>query len=193
MRRTLSTSAVARLIDVAVGSVANWIDQDKLKAGRTPGGHRRIAVDDLVAFLVQQKLPIPPQLAPAAPKVLVVDDEPAVTEWLAGLIEQEWPDYEVLEAHDGFSAGELVASTKPEVVFLDLWMPGMDGFEVCRRIKSNEGTKDTAVIAITAHYTPEAEERILSCGAQACLTKPLSVAAVGEELARALATAGQPG
>ncbi len=176
-----------------MGSVANWIDQGKLKAGRTPGGHRRIAVDDLVAFLVRQNLPVPPELTPAAPKVLVVDDEPGVTEWLADVIEQHRPDCEVLEAHDGYSAGELVGSTRPEVVFLDLRMPGVDGFEVCQRIKANEATKDIVVIAMTAHHTPEAQERMIACGAQAYLTKPLSMAVVVEELARALAAVGRAG
>jgi excisionase family DNA binding protein len=83
MRDTLSTSKAARLLGVAVGSISNWIDRDQLKAGRTPGGHRRIAVNDLVDFLHRQNLPVPPELNPAPPKVLIVDDDENVVRLLS--------------------------------------------------------------------------------------------------------------
>jgi len=175
MRKALTTSRVARILGVAVGSVSNWIDQGQLKAGRTPGGHRRIETDDLVAFLRKQELRVPPELLLEGPKVLVVDDDQALTEWLAEEISQRFPDCEVLTAHDGFSAGKLVGARKPQTVILDLRMPGLDGYEVCCRIKSNDDTSSAAVIAITAFHSPEAEERILECGACACLTKPLDL------------------
>jgi len=171
---------------VAVGSVSNWIDQGQLKAGRTPGGHRRIESDDLVAFLQRQGLRVPPELAPSHAKVLVVDDDESLTQWLAEEIKQRYPECEALVAHDGFSAGELVGVRKPKAVILDLRMPGIDGYEVCRRIKSNEETKDTAVIAITAYAAPDAVKSILDCGARACLSKPLDLEALLQELDEAL-------
>ncbi len=182
MKKALSTSHVARILGVAVGSVANWIDQGQLKAGRTPGGHRRVTTEDLVEFLRRQKLPVPPELAPLSPKVLVVDDEPSVTKLLAAEITEKHPEFEVLEAHDGFAAGELVGSAKPDVVILDLRMAGLDGFEVCRRIKAKKETRDIAVIAMTAYHSSEAEERILQCGARKYLVKPLDMGVLLEEI-----------
>jgi excisionase family DNA binding protein len=187
MRNTLSTSAVARLLGVAVGSVSNWIDRGQLEAGRTPGGHRRVTTDNLVAFLRRQKLPVPPELATAGPRALVVDDEPAVARWIAEELAARCPQLEVFVAHDGFSAGEIVASARPDVVILDLRMPGMDGFEVCRRIKSREDTQYAAVIAITAYPSEEAQRQIFECGAQAYLTKPLDMEALMAELDSVLA------
>lgn len=186
MKGTLSTTAVARLLRVAVGSIVNWIDRGDLKAGRTPGGHRRIEVSDLMEFLVKQKLPIPPELTAGTKKILVVDDEPVTRHLLADKIEGEFPEYEVLEAHDGFSAGEIIGSLKPPVVVLDLRMPDMDGFEVCRRLKSKDETKNIVVIAVTAYGSEEAEKRILDCGAKICLTKPLNMPSFLEEVRRAL-------
>ncbi|MCG3177962.1 MAG: Chemotaxis response regulator protein-glutamate methylesterase [Phycisphaerae bacterium] len=186
MRKTLSTTTVARLLGVAVGSVANWIDSDQLKAGRTPGGHRRVAVEDLIEFLKRQNLPIPAELVAGSPRILVVDDEVAVTHLIAETIKTERPDHEVLEAHDGFSAGEMVGSWAPHVVVLDLRMPDIDGFEVCRRIKSRESTRNIAVIAVTADRSEEAARRILECGARVCLAKPLSMAHLLGEIDRAL-------
>ncbi len=189
---TLSTSVVAKLLGVAVGSVVNWIDQKQIKAGRTPGGHRRVTVDDLLVFLQERNLPIPPELKSGRPKVLVVDDEPAVARWIVAEIRAERPDYDVLEAHDGFAAGQIVGSCKPDLVILDLRMPGMDGFEVCRRIKANPQTRHAAVIAMTAYSSAEAEQNILECGAQACLGKPLEIEALLQQMDQALAARTGP-
>lgn len=186
MKQTLSTSAVARLLGVAVRSVANWIDQGRLKAGRTPGGHRRVEAADLLDFLRRQKLPVPPGLGPSHPKVLVVDDDKAVARWISREIQSGHPDYEVRQAHDGFTAGEIVVSWRPDVVVLDLRMQGMDGYEVCRRIKGREDTRHAAVIAITAYYSAQSRKRILECGARVCLAKPLDAEALLREVETAL-------
>lgn len=186
----MSTSAVAKLIGASVASVAHWVDEGLLKAGRTPGGHRRILVEDLTRFLHQQGLPIPAQLAPSAPKVLVVDDDEAVTRWVAEEIKAAHPDYEVKQAQDGFSAGDLVGSWKPDVVILDLRMPDLDGFEVCRRIKAKEETAKTAVIAMTAYFSPETETRILECGARVCLAKQLDLEVLLREVEMVLQARG---
>jgi two-component system cell cycle response regulator len=131
--------------------------------------------DDLLAFLRQQKLPIPPELGRPVLKVLVVDDEPSVTAMIASELKAEFPEAQVLQAHDGFSAGELVGAELPDVVILDLRMPGMDGYEVCQRIKSRPATAHTVVVAMTAYPSTRAVNRILECGAQVCLTKPLAM------------------
>ena len=186
MRKTLSTLHAARLLGVAAASVSKWIDKGHLVAGRTPGGHRRIEVDDLVEFIRRQKLRVPPELLASHRKILVVDDEEAVAKWLAEEIKAAYPDVEVLEAHDGFSAGELVWTEKPDAVVLDLRMLGMDGFEVCRRIKTRKETKGALVIAITASPSPEVERRILGCGAEACLAKPIDLDTLLQKLAKAV-------
>jgi DNA-binding response OmpR family regulator len=81
--------------------------------------------------------------------------------------------FEVATAKDGFEAGRLVASLKPEVVLLDLRMPGMDGFQVCKTIKAAPESAGTVVIAMTGYHTPETEARILECGAVRCFAKPV--------------------
>ncbi len=187
LRRTLSTSEVARLVGVAAGSVANWVDRGLLKAGRTPGGHRRIYVTDLRGFLRQQNLPMPAELLENdEPLILVVDDEPAVAGWLATEIAAVKPTWRVEEAHGGFVAGQLIGSMRPHVVVLDLRMPDLDGFEVCRRIKGDPTTQNTAVIAMTAYPSAEVQETILACGAQVCLAKPLEIEVLLEEIERAV-------
>jgi len=186
MKNTLSTADVAKLLGVAVASISKWIDAGQLQAGRTPGGHRRVAREDLIAFLRRQKLPVPPELSPPPPRVLIVDDENAVTTWLAEELREAYPEFEILEATDGYSAGEIVTMSKPNVVILALRMPGIDGFEVCKRIKSREETKEITVIAITAHPSDDVQQRILEAGATACFSKPLDLEALLAEVTSAL-------
>ncbi len=181
-RRNLSTFDIAEMIGVDPGSVANWIDSGALKAHRTPGGHRRVAVADLVRFLREHKMPVPAGLEQAPVCVLIVDDEPDATRIIARAIGHLHPDYEIVEVQDGFRAGTVVATLKPDVVILDLRMPGMDGFEVCRMIKSQEATKHADVIAITAYPSDENNRRILDCGAKICLPKPLDLARLVEQV-----------
>ena len=193
MAASLSTTKVAGLLGVAVRSVAKWIDQGELKAGRTPGGHRRIEGRDLVEFLKRHGLPVPPELQPpSAPRVLIVDDDEAVARWLAEEVQSAHHDWEVGSAHDGFTAGELVGVWRPDMVILDLHMPGVDGFEVCRRIKARAETRETTVIAVTAYPTAEAKERILACGARAFLSKPLDRDLLLGELEAALREVRRP-
>jgi len=145
-----------------------------------------VAKDDLITFLRQQQLRIPPELMSSPPRVLIVDDEVSVTKWLAQEIKAKHPEFEIFEANDGYSAGETVASCKPDVVVLDLRMPGLDGFEVCRHIKSKPETQDTAIIAVTAHHSDKARRRILDLGARAYLTKPLDIDALTSEVLSAM-------
>lgn len=104
-KKRFSTFDVADMIGVDPGSVANWIDSGVLKAHRTPGGHRRVDAEDLLRFLREHNMPIPAQLKDRPVRILVVDDERAMTQMLAKAIRLQFPDYEVVEAHDGFRAG----------------------------------------------------------------------------------------
>lgn len=186
MAKALSTFAIAKMLSVDPGSVANWIDQDLLTARRTPGGHRRVSEEDLIQFLRSHKMPIPKELQAPPTKVVVVDDEPAVAQMIVRAIKSANPNYEVIEANDGFTAGTIIASEIPDVVLLDLRMPDMDGFDVCRQIKSQDSTKHVSVLAMTAYPSPESEKRILDCGAKACLAKPLDIEALLQEVEAAL-------
>lgn len=188
MKDTLSTSTVARLLGVAVKSVSNWIDSGDLKAGRTPGGHRRVTKQDLIAFLVRQNLPVPPELASTKPKVLVVDDDEAFGRWLTDELQEAYPNTQVLLAHDGFAAGETVAYARPDAVIVDLRMPGMDGFEVCRRIKGRPETQHVTVIVVSGFLTDELGDQARQAGAQACFGKPVDREALMKELSKVLGT-----
>lgn len=180
--QVLSTTGVAKILGVAPASVANWVNKGKLKAGRTPGGHRRVSMSDLLNFADRRNLPVPPELRPSPSKILIVDDEESLVKLLVEEIRKRYPDLKILTAYDGYTAGHLVGAERPDVVLLDLRMPGMDGFEVCRRIKADQRTKDVVVIAMTAYLSSEVEAQVLEAGAECYLPKPLETEMLAEKL-----------
>lgn len=116
-----------------------------------------------------------PDLNPNAPspeevKVLVVDDRPPTAQAMAEFLNTE--GYRVIVAHDGPGALNAIDRQDPDIVLLDVMMPGMDGYEVCRRIKSNPATLFLPVVLISA--LEEAEERIkgVQAGADDFISKP---------------------
>jgi excisionase family DNA binding protein len=177
-----TTFEAARLCHVSPLSIINWVNAGRLPAFRTPGGHRRIRREDLVRFMREGGIPLPEGLAEPAStrKVLIVDDESAVRQVLAEHLRSRPKPYEILTASDGFEAGRLVASSRPDVVLLDLRMPGMDGFQVCRTIKEDPATTATIVIAMTGYFSEQTEKRILSCGALRCVSKPIEPSRLGD-------------
>jgi putative two-component system response regulator len=109
-----------------------------------------------------------------AGKILIVDDEPANIKVLTRVMTRL--GYEVLSASDGESALRAVARDPPDLVLLDVQMPGLDGFEVCRRLKTDPGTRLIPVVLITTLTRSEDRVRGIQAGADDFLTKPPIVA-----------------
>ncbi|MHC4428029.1 MAG: response regulator [Planctomycetota bacterium] len=188
-----TTFEAAKLCHVSPLSIINWVNAGRLAAFRTPGGHRRIRREDLVMFMRENGLPLPDELKQGSGRrrVLIVDDEASIRELLAEhLSKRPREPFEVSMAADGFEAGRLVASFRPDVVLLDLRMPGLDGFQVCKTIKADPETSGTMVVAMTGYHTPETEARILECGATRCFAKPFDPGAIASFIDSELARQG---
>ena len=104
---------------------------------------------------------------------LNVDDDGQVGLFDSEIIRTRDPKVAIEIARDGFEAGVKVESFRPHALLLDLMMPGMDGFEVCRRLRARPTLNHVRIIAMTGFPSAENVERILSAGADACLPKPL--------------------
>lgn len=191
----LTSSEVGELLQVNPSSVKKWVDDGLLVAFRTPGGHRRIRVADLVVFLDNHKMPIPRDLvASAKRRVLVVDDDIVQLKAIARGMKRLSDRIEVATTANGIDALVLVGSFQPHVVLLDIVMPDIDGVEVCRRLKKNPDTRAISVIVVTSHATTALKKKALEAGALEVLEKPIDVGglasfilgAEGEAEARAL-------
>lgn len=105
------------------------------------------------------------------PTILIVDDTPANLQLLADLLKEE---YRVKVANNGIKALSLAEASPPDLVLLDVMMPEMDGFEVCRRLKNSFVTCDVPVLLLSAKNSPEDEEMGFSVGAVDFIHKPIS-------------------
>jgi CheY-like chemotaxis protein len=106
------------------------------------------------------------------PTILVVDDNQQNLELIQAYLEDI--DCETLAAHDGLEALEVVAREKPDLILLDVMMPKMSGFEVCRRLKNNADTSDVPVIMVTALNEFGDIERGIDSGTDDFVSKPIN-------------------
>ncbi len=104
------------------------------------------------------------------PTLLIVDDEPANLKTLAGMLKNE---YRIVFAKSGEEALSLIEKrTTPNCILLDIMMPGMDGYEVCTRLKKDTASRKIPVIFISAKTESHEKKKGLSLGATAYITKP---------------------
>jgi CheY-like chemotaxis protein len=107
------------------------------------------------------------------PAVLIVDDDPFIRKLVATTLE-DVAGFELLEAADGNEALEIAAGSSPQLVFLDIDMPRVSGYEACRRLRARPGTARATIVMLTAAVGEEAEREAEEAGADLFLTKPFS-------------------
>jgi two-component system, cell cycle response regulator DivK len=120
-----------------------------------------------------------------AEAVLIVDDNPANLKLARVLLEGE--GYEVRTAADGQEALAAVSSFRPRLILMDLQLPGLDGLEVTRRLKSDPRTREILVVALTAYAMKGDEEKALQAGCDGYVPKPIDTRSLPAVIARILA------
>ena len=183
----LTVFKASKYCNVSPKTIINWIESGHIEAYKTVGGHRRIKISDLESFMKKQGIPIPKdEMIEERIRILVVDDDPIIVETIVQALEEDAYDYEVISASDGFEAGIQVNHFKPHLLILDIMMPDIKGYEVCKKIKSREDTKDTKIIVLSAYLDEEKFKKMKEYGADICFSKPLPLPQLKEEVARLL-------
>lgn len=172
--KTLKPGEIAQYCDVHHRTVSRWIANGQLKGHKLPGrGNYRVQLNDFLDFLQQQKMPTPSALlsetALSRQQIMIIDDEPAFRAAIKRALYGE--DYDITLADDGFQAGVKLMQLKPELITLDLDMPGLNGFEVLSFIRQMPELANLKVIVISG-LPSEALQKAKDAGADAVLAKP---------------------
>jgi CheY-like chemotaxis protein len=180
----LKISDMAQKADVLVSTIRYYTDIGLLKAAMTTeGGHRLYeeipTMDRLnrIKKMVSKGLTLPEiqtqiEQEMTTKKILVVDDETEIVDFIRDLLGDLFP-HKFESAADGFAAGQLIHTFGPDLVILDLLLPGVDGFQVCKMIRGSEESKSTKILAVTGYDSPDIRKKILDSGADDYLGKPL--------------------
>ena len=105
-------------------------------------------------------------------KILVVDDEPSIIKMLGARLQAS--GYEVASAMDGVKGLEMARREKPDLIILDLMLPGMDGYKICALLKKDARYSKIPIVLFTARAQEKDEEMGFECGANAYLKKPFN-------------------
>lgn len=126
---------------------------------------------------------------PAARKILIADDEPNIVISLEFLL--KGAGYEVAVARDGPQALALAETLRPDLIVLDIMLPALNGFDVCRRLRDSTAAKHARVLMLTARGRDSEADRGLAAGADAYMTKPFATRELMRVVADLLASASK--
>jgi excisionase family DNA binding protein len=142
-----TASDVARFCQVDLKTIHNWADKGEIRHFRTPGRHLRFRRLDVLDFLRKYGYPIPEVLRLGKPKVVVVDEDPAV---LAAIRRALAKKFDLTTFQDAFDALVAVGSLQPDALILDLTMPGLDGVRCLTRLHGIDATSHIRCLVYSA-------------------------------------------
>lgn len=170
-KKVYTVPEAATICSVGRTTMWRWVKSGEVTVSKTLGGRFLISKEHLENFILAKGLYPVGQKISSSSKVLLVDDNPDIRELLAPLISQE--GYQVEVAESGFEAGAKLMAFEPDLVILDIVMPGIDGFAICKQLKGDPRTANVRILAITGYDTDEHRDGILAAGADGYLPKPL--------------------
>jgi CheY-like chemotaxis protein len=121
----------------------------------------------------------------AGERILIVDDNATNLKLVAYLMKAN--GYEVDTALEAGAAVNAIGKHRPDVILMDIQLPGIDGLELTRRLKADPGTRDIVIIAVTAYAMKGDQDKALAAGCDDYITKPIDTRALPETIARHLA------
>jgi len=183
---TYTTHDIARYCDVFPSSVIRWINDGKLKAYATPGGHQRVTRENLLKFLKEFRIPIPSEVASPQKRVLIVDDDADMARVISRAFGRHPEVFKAEICHSGVDALIRIGHEPPHLVVLDIILPQMDGVQVCRVLKLKPETRAIKIVAISGKKPPHSEKRLEEVGIDAFYRKPLDIHELVQKAAQLL-------
>jgi excisionase family DNA binding protein len=186
----LSLGKVAKRCNVSRTTVYRWIVNGHLKAYSLPSGHFRVTPEDLDHFRKNFGIPDVEHITAQRERqkdklhVLIADDHPDMVLLLRKVVERYLPQAVIHEAVNGVDTCIVVGTIKPQLMLLDIMMPGMDGFAVLQELLRRPELSESRVVVVSAYEPFDRVEELGRLNPQvvACVRKPVSVDSLGRTL-----------
>lgn len=173
---TLTTREAAKLLGASVRTIQLWVEGDRLKAWKTPGGHRRVLRTSVEEMLAKRQ-----RMSGGNPRkyeVLLIDNDPGQIATMEKALSKLGPDTHLRAADDGYEALIRVGETHPDLLVIDLAMPGPDGYRLLKTLAREAATQPMRIIVLTALTQEEMAAQGGFPEGVTLLHKPLRVASL---------------
>lgn len=170
----MTTTAAARRLQVTGRTLLRWLDAGQFPGVQTPGGHWRVDPLEMEAFIAAQQ---PEKALPgeaAGPRILVVEDQAHHAAALSRLLRLLEPRAMVQHAADGLSGALLLGLSRPDVVFVDIELPGVNGIELVRRALEQPSLAGVRFVVVSGHLSPPRIAELGRLGVRHILPKPIN-------------------
>lgn len=162
MKNYYTTGQAAKVLGVCIRTVQIWVEEGRIACWRTSGGHRRLdkaSVDALAQTPGIQTAQHPQESGDAVRRILLVDDSKADSRLLRKMIRSIDPDVIIDDADDGFEALLKIGQQCPDILFVDMEMPYMNGFQMLDSLSQHHAAGQASVFVMTAYDAEELKSR----------------------------------
>ncbi len=167
-----TTTEVAKMLGVSRQTVLRMVHAGRVRTCQTPGGFHRIPADEVSRLLADRGMTDPPVVRTRPVDVMIVDDEEAVVDVLNRALKPAGSRLAVRTATSGIDALIAIGERVPDLLILDLMMPGVNGYEVCRQIRAKYG-EGIRIIAISGRVDSMTDAELHEHGADVFFSKPV--------------------
>lgn len=178
-----TTTEVARMLGVSRQTVLRMVHAERVRTCQTPGGFHRIPADEVSRLLAERGLAESPLTMARPVNILIVDDQEDVLDLLRRALKPAGERLHIRTATSGIDALIEIGEAQPDLLILDLIMPGVDGFEVCHRIRERYGSQ-LRIIAMSGQYTALTQAELDAHGLDAFFPKPIPLVEVLDTIGR---------
>ncbi|MCP5191146.1 MAG: response regulator [Pseudomonadales bacterium] len=154
-----STTQAAKLLGVSLGTVQQMVEDGLLQAWKTAGGHRRILRESVEAHLARRGMAVGGGSGNGEVRILIAEDEPIFQELYEGTMTKWGLPLRIEIVDNGFDGLMAVGRHAPDVLIVDLMMPGMDGFEMIRALRANPALSSMDIIVVSAMEEQDIQAR----------------------------------
>jgi excisionase family DNA binding protein len=184
-RRYFTTFEASHFLGVSLPTIVNWIKASRLKAHRTPGGHRRIARDELASFIRRHGMPMPPELVGEgeSARVMVVHDDAGQAQQLTSLLKRA--GFEAVAVCEPFAAGLRIGLARPDLLILELSMKSADAFALASELRAHPETRRLPLVAVSGARDEKSHKKALAAFDE-LVAKPIDLEMLKKKVEAAL-------